>query len=71
MTLLDEISAYADKRLQGSTLTFALVAWVKGEPGNPNSVALCSPPAFSHEAVAALRTTADAVDKQQAGGGAG
>jgi hypothetical protein len=62
MTTLDDICAYADRKLKGSTLTFALVVWVKGQADNPKSVALSSPPESQADATMALRTTADAQD---------
>jgi hypothetical protein len=66
--VLDDICAYADRKLEGSKLTFALVVWVKGEAGNPKSVALSSPPPSQRDAVTALRTTADAQEAAWAAG---
>lgn len=60
MSIPDDICAYADRRLEGSTLTFALVLWVKGEETNPQSVALSCPPEFQKAAPTALLTTARA-----------
>jgi hypothetical protein len=59
---LDDICAYAERKLAGTTLTFALVCWVKGEEADPKSVALSAPPAFQKAAHAALRTTVAAAD---------
>ena len=56
--ILDDICAYADRKLQGGTLTFALVCWVRGEAAIPSSVALWTPPASQAEAAVALRTAA-------------
>lgn len=66
MSVPDEICAYAERRLKGSNLTFALVLWVKGDEENPESVALCAPPADQAAAIAALRTTADAAERKAA-----
>ena len=66
MTVLDDICAFADRKLEGSNLTFALVVWCKGDEANPASVALSAPPAAQAAAPTALRTTADAVEAQRA-----
>lgn len=67
MTVLDDICAFADRKLEGSNLTFALVVWCKGDEANPASVALSAPPAAQAAALTALRTTADAVEAKRAG----
>lgn len=67
MSAIDEICAYADRKLAGSTLTFAVVVWVKGGEANPASVSLSAPSAFQASAIQALRTTADAAERQAGG----
>jgi len=59
---VDDICAYADARLNGSGLTFALVLWKPGQAGEPKSVGLAAPPQRQAEAPLALRTTADCAD---------
>lgn len=56
MTALDDICAYAEEQLDGSGLTFALVAWLPGRQGDPKAVALSGPPQSQPDAPIALLT---------------
>lgn len=65
MGVLDDICAYADRKLKGSTVTFALVAWVKGDQANPQSLALSAPPDFTPQVKEALTTMVDVLDPRR------
>lgn len=53
---LDRICAYAERQLEGTGLTFAVVAWLTGRADDPKAVALSSPPSSQVEAASALAT---------------
>lgn len=65
MNAVDDICAFAARRLIDTPLTFAVVVWVAGQASAPEAVALTADPANAAEATTALRCAADAYDIKQ------
>lgn len=56
MDALDRICVYAEDQIEGTGLTFAVVAWLTGRADDPKAVAMSSPPGSQADAPVALAT---------------
>jgi hypothetical protein len=59
VSVVNEICADIEERLEAAGVHFALVIWMKGRPEDPKALCVASPPDARPEMVRALRAAPD------------
>lgn len=63
MSVVNEICAEIEERLEAAGVHFALVIWMRGRPEDPKAICVAAPPDARQEMIRALQTAPDVIGK--------